>query len=90
MDMRLPVIPRLWRNSRRVLKKHPVYRNMPILAAAGSAGDLPTAAVSLRTSCDEFRFRNALAISVLERASYQPLSADFSKTIVASKGLERT
>ena len=38
MDMRLPDISGFGLAA--ILKKHPVYKNIPILAATGSAGDL--------------------------------------------------
>ena len=38
MDMRLPDISGFALAA--ILKKHPVYRNIPILAATGSAGDI--------------------------------------------------
>ena len=43
MDMRLPDISGFALAA--ILKKHPVYRNIPILAATGSAGDMPGSGV---------------------------------------------
>ena len=51
MDMRLPDISGFGLAT--ILKKHPVYRNIPILAATGSAGDLARQRC-LSAGCDDF------------------------------------
>ena len=63
MDMRLPDISGFGLAA--TLKKHPVYRNIPILAATGSADEL-TRQRCLSAGCDDF-ISKPFAISVLER-----------------------
>jgi CheY-like chemotaxis protein len=79
MDMRLPDISGLALAA--ILKKHPVYRNIPILAATGSAGDLARQRC-LSAGCDDF-ISKPFAISVLERRLTNLVSAETPKTIVA-------
>lgn len=64
--------------SRPILKKHPVYRNVPILAATGSAGDIARQRC-LSAGCDDF-ISKPFAISVLERRLTNLVSAETPKT----------
>ena len=79
MDMRLPDMNGLALAA--ILKEHPVYRNIPILAATGSAGDLARQRC-LSAGCDDF-ISKPFAISVLERRLTNLVSAETPKTIVA-------
>jgi len=79
MDMRLPDISGFGLAA--ILKKHPVYRNVPILAATGSAGDIARQRC-LSAGCDDF-ISKPFAISVLERRLTNLVSAETPKTIVA-------
>jgi putative two-component system response regulator len=63
MDMRLPDISGFGLAA--ILKKHPVYRNIPILAATGSPDDIARQRC-LAAGCDDF-ISKPFAISVLER-----------------------
>ena len=80
MDMRLPAISGFGLAA--ILKKHPVYRNVPILAATGSAGDI-AGQRCLSAGCDDF-ISKPFAISVLERRLTNLVSAETPKTIVAT------
>jgi CheY-like chemotaxis protein len=79
MDMRLPDISGFALAA--ILKKHPVYRNIPILAATGSAGDIARQQC-LSAGCDDF-ISKPFAISVLERRLTNLVFAETPKTIVA-------
>ena len=65
-----------------ILKKHPVYRNIPILAATGSAGDIARQRC-LSAGCDDF-ISKPFAISVLERRLANLVSAETPKPLVAT------
>ena len=80
MDMRLPDISGFGLAA--TLKKHPVYRNIPILAATGSADNI-TRQRCLSAGCDDF-ISKPFAISVLERRLTNLVSAETPKTIVAA------
>lgn len=80
MDMRLPDISGFGLVA--ILKKHPVYRNIPILAATGSA-DYIARQRCLSAGCDDF-ISKPFAISVLERRLTNLVSAETPKTIVAT------
>jgi CheY-like chemotaxis protein len=79
MDMRLPDISGFGLAA--ILKKHPVYRNVPILAATGSADDIARQRC-LSAGCDDF-IAKPFAISALERRLTNLVSAETPKTIVA-------
>ena len=79
MDMRLPDISGFALAA--ILKKHPVYRNIPILAATGSPDDIARQRC-LAAGCDDFICK-PFAISVLERRLTNLVSAETPKTIVA-------
>jgi CheY-like chemotaxis protein len=76
MDMRLPDISGFGLAA--ILKKHPVYRNIPILAATGSA-DYIARQRCLSAGCDDF-ISKPFAISVLERRLTNLVSAETPKT----------
>jgi CheY-like chemotaxis protein len=80
MDMRLPDISGFGLAA--ILKKHPVYRNIPILAATGSPDDIARQRC-LAAGCDDF-ISKPFAISVLERRLADLVSAETPKTIVAT------
>ncbi len=80
MDMQLPDISGFGLAA--TLKKHPVYRNIPILAATGSADEL-TRQRCLSAGCDDF-ISKPFAISVLEMRLANLVSAETPKTIVAT------
>ena len=80
MDMRLPDISGFGLAA--TLKKHPVYRNIPILAATGSADNI-TRQRCLSAGCDDF-ISKPFAISVLERRLANLVSAETPKPIVAA------
>jgi CheY-like chemotaxis protein len=79
MDMRLPDISGFGLAT--ILKKHPVYRNIPILAATGSSNDIARQRC-LSAGCDDF-ISKPFAISVLEGRLTNLVSAETPKTIVA-------
>jgi CheY-like chemotaxis protein len=80
MDMRLPDMNGL--ELAAILKKHPVYRNIPILAATGYHGRAARQRC-LAAGCDDF-ISKPFAISVLERRLTNLVSAETPKTIVAT------
>ena len=80
MDMRLPDISGFVLAA--ILKKHPVYRNIPILAATGSADDIARQRC-LSAGCDDF-ISKPFAIAVLERRLTNLVFAETPKTIVAT------
>jgi two-component system, cell cycle response regulator DivK len=80
MDMQLPDISGFGLPA--TLKKHPVYRNIPILAATGFADDI-TRQRCLSAGCDDF-ISKPFAISVLERRLANLVSAETPKPIVAT------
>ena len=75
MDMRLPDISGFALAA--ILKKHPVYRDIPILAATGSADDIARQRC-LSAGCDDF-ISKPFAISVLERRLTNLVSAEHQK-----------
>jgi CheY-like chemotaxis protein len=80
IDMRLPDISGFGLAA--ILKKHPVYRNIPILAATGSSADIARQRC-LAAGCDDF-ISKPFAISVLERRLADLVSAETPKTIMAT------
>ncbi len=84
MDMRLPDISGFGLAA--ILKMHPVYRNIPILAATGSPDDIARQRC-LSAGCDDF-ISKPFSISVLERCLTNLVSAKTPKTIVVT-GLAR-
>ena len=80
MDMRLPDMSGF--ELAAILKKHPVYRNIPILAATGSPDDIARQRC-LSAGCDDF-ISKPFAISVLETRLTNLVSAETPKTIVAT------
>jgi CheY-like chemotaxis protein len=71
MDMRLPDISGFGLAA--ILKKHPVYRNIPILAATGFSDDI-TRQRCLSAGCDDF-ISKPFEISVLETRLTNLMSA---------------
>lgn len=80
MDMRLPDITGF--KLAAILKKHPVYRNIPILAATANSGRIARQRC-LVAGCDDF-ISKPFAIAVLERRLTNLVSAETPKTIVAT------
>ena len=71
MDMRLPDISGFGLAA--ILKKHPVYKNIPILAATGFSDDI-TRQRCLSAGCDDF-ISKPFEMSVLERRLTNLMSA---------------
>ncbi|MGB7950072.1 MAG: response regulator [Candidatus Binatia bacterium] len=80
MDMRLPDISGFQLAA--ILKKHPVYRNIPILAATGYHDEIARQRC-LSAGCDDF-ISKPFAIAVLERRLADLVSAKTLKTIVTT------
>jgi len=79
-DMRLPDITGF--RLAAILKKHPLYRNIPILAATGYHDDIARQRC-LTAGCDDF-ISKPFAISLLERRLTDLVLAETPKTIVAT------
>jgi CheY-like chemotaxis protein len=80
MDMRLPDISGF--RLAAILKKNPVYRNIPILAATGFPDDIARQRC-LSAGCDDF-ISKPFEISVLERRLTSLVLAETPKKIVAT------
>jgi CheY-like chemotaxis protein len=80
MDMRLPDISGF--KLAAILKKHPVYRSIPILAATGYHGRAARRRC-LAAGCDDF-ISKPFSISALERGLTNLVSAETPKTVVAT------
>jgi CheY-like chemotaxis protein len=80
MDMRLPDISGFQLAA--IIKKHPVYRTIPILAATGHHDEIARQRC-LSAGCDDF-ISKPFAISVLERRLTDLVFAQVSKTIVTT------
>ena len=78
LDMRLPDITGFQLAA--MLKKHPVYRNIPILAATGLADHIARQRC-LSAGCDDF-ISKPFAISVLEKRLTDLVFAGTPRTIV--------
>jgi CheY-like chemotaxis protein len=80
MDMRLPDMSGF--SLAGILKKHPVYRNIPILATTGSPDDIARQRC-LSAGCDDF-ISKPFGISVLQRRLTNLVSAETPKPIVTT------
>ena len=80
MDMRLPDISGFQLAA--ILKMHPVYRTIPILAATGSPDDMAWQRC-LSSGCDDF-IAKPFAISVLARRLTDLVLAETPRAIVAT------
>ncbi len=80
MDMRLPDMSGFGLAA--LLKKHPIHRNIPILAATGSLDEIARQRC-LSAGCDDF-ISKPFSISVLERCLTNLVSAEIPKAIVVT------